>query len=114
MMIETYGTLFGQSNVSDIEFHFLGTDKYAYPMFRTNEMREDALNLTRDLLDGKKVTIHVGSVTVGPGTTTNNKPEETTTDDTEDDTEETDWVTYVVIGAAAAIIIALLIPWKKK
>lgn len=110
-MIAVYGTIYGHSVVNDAGFHFLNTDKYAYPRFVDAELREEAYKLTRDLMDGKQVTVTTGSVTMGSNEVTNGT-QTTTVDEDKVPEKETDWTTYLIIGAAAAVIILLL--WDKK
>lgn len=112
-LIGTYGVIFGHNNVDDVGFHFLNTDKYAYPRFRTPELREEALQLTQDLMDGKEVTVTTGSVTTGGSGTSTNTTTTTVPKDTKPE-KKTDWITYLIIGAAAIVILLLLFDRKKK
>lgn len=112
-LIGTYGVIFGHNDVDDVEFHFLNTDKYAYPRFRTSELREEALQLTQDLMDGKEVTVTTGSVTTG-GSGTSTSTTTTTVDEDKKPEKKTDWITYLIIGIAAIVIILLLFDRKKK
>ena len=110
-LIGTYGVIFGHNNVDDVGFHFLNTDKYAYPRFRDAGTREEAYQMTKDLMEGKQVTINTGTVTSGGfGYTTDTQT--TTVAADEDPEKETDWTTYIILGAAAAVIILIL--WDKK
>ncbi len=113
-LIYPYGTLYGYTNVTDAGFHFLNTDKYAYPCFRTAEMRENALAVTNALMNGEEVTyVSPGTVTVGPsGVSYNNDPVVTVIEEDEVKDETIDWTTYIILGAAAAVILLLL--WDKK
>lgn len=116
-LIGTYGVIFGHNDVDDVGFHFLNTDKYAYPRFRTTELREEALQLTQDLMDGKEVTVTTGSVSTGGTGTSTSTTTTTTTTTVAGDTKpekKTDWITYLIIGIAAIVIILLLFDRKKK
>lgn len=114
-IISSYIALYGVPNVGDAGFHFLNTDRFAYPKFTDTDMRDDALQLTQDLIDGKEVTVGSGTVTVGPNCAVDNPPT-TTTVAADDDAPEkkTDWTTYIIIGAAAVVILLLLFDRKKK
>ncbi len=101
------------TNVGDVEFHFLNTDKWAYPKFEDSTDREDALELINKLKRGETVTINTVNTSVGQGGV-NSEPTTTTVDSKEDSEDKTDWTTYIIIGAVAAIIIILLLPWKRK
>lgn len=112
-LIGTYGVIFGHNDVDDVEFHLLNTDKYAYPRFRTSELREEALQLTQDLMDGKEVTVTTGSVSTGGSGTSTSTTTTTVAGDTKPE-KKTDWITYLIIGIAAIVIILLLFDRKKK
>lgn len=114
-MVYAYRVIYGTENVGDAEFHFLNTDKYAYPRFVSAEMRDDAFQLTQDLIDGKEVTVTTGSVTVGPGGATDGPSTTTTIEEESDepDKDTTDWTTYIIIGAAAMAILLLLLDKEK-
>lgn len=112
-MISVYGAIYGLPNVNSAEIEFLRTDKYAYPRFQDTEMRENAYQLTKDLMEGKQVTINTGTVTSG-GFGASTGTQTTTSAADEDPEKKTDWTTYIIIGAAAAVIILLLWDTKKK
>lgn len=112
-LIGTYGVIFGHNDVDDVGFHFLNTDKYAYPRFRTTELREEALQLTQDLMDGKEVTVTTGSVSTGGSGTSTSTTTTTVAEDTKPE-KKTDWITYLIIGIAAIVIVLLLFDRKKK
>lgn len=116
-MIAVYGTIYGHSVVDDVEFHFFNSDKYAYPRFQNTAMREEAYQLTQDLIDGKQVTVTTGSVTTGGtgsnGTTTSSTTTTTVAED-EKPRKKTDWINYIIIGVAAIVVLLLLLDRKKK
>ena len=120
-MIYTYQAVFGMDNVNDAGFHFLNSDKYAYPRFKTSEMREQALAVTEALMAGKTVTftssgtISIG--TVGGTTSVNTDPTPTVSVVTEPETRKgfnLGSIIYVIIGAAVIILVLLLWDRKKK
>lgn len=115
-IISSYIALYGTPNVGDAGFHFLNTDRFAYPRFADTDMRDDALQLTQDLIDGKEVTVGSGTVTVGPNGAVDNPPTATTiaADNPDSPNKATDWTTYIIIGAAAVVILLLLFDRKSK
>lgn len=120
-MIYTYAALFGMDNVNDAGFHFLNTDKYAYPRFMTNEMREQALAVTEALMNGETVTfISSGSISIGTtggSTTVTTDPNPTVTVVSETETSKGFSLgssVYIIIGAASIILVLLLWDRKKK
>lgn len=101
--VGAYNVIYG--GVTDVEFHFLGTDKYAYPRFENSTTRDNAMKYTAELMALK------GS---GPidGSHQDLPDEDSVVEDTDTETD-TDTTTWIVVGAAAAIIVLLLI-WKPK
>lgn len=95
----------------DAELHFLGTNKYAYPMFTDGTERDKARTLTEKLLGDGTVT-YMGTTISG----TKENPTVTEKDpmdyEPEDQEASTSWATWLVVGAAAVIIFLLL--WDKK
>ena len=106
--------------IGDAEVHFLGTNRYAYPMFRNGTERDSARNLLESLLGSGSVTFK--GVTISGHEAANvvvsTDPDDVVKTDDESDEDDKSFLggsaTYIIIGAAAIILILLLWDTKKK